>query len=182
MYTLWHCSLSTQDMSSCLTCKSYEVRTAPVGWNFLVTSSEYQRKSLLEDMRCTSQPLAKGDLVDHILHTLQRLLGDYEAEQCKNSRLPHLLMIVVHRETLWSPAPQPMDNDDDDGGIMLLFFQLWVCLILLLSLDSLFSIFHVCSQCIVYKYWLLWGPIILNCAPNKKQSILVLHTEWKKRC
>ena len=35
-------------------------------------------------------------------------------EQCKNSRLPHLLMIVVHWETLWSPAPQPMDNDDDD--------------------------------------------------------------------
>ena len=35
-------------------------------------------------------------------------------EQCKNSRLPHLLMIVVHGETLWSPAPQPMDDDDDD--------------------------------------------------------------------
>ena len=34
-------------------------------------------------------------------------------EQCKNSRLPHLLMIVVHKETLWSPAPQPMDDDDD---------------------------------------------------------------------
>ena len=34
-------------------------------------------------------------------------------EQCKNSRLPHLLMIVVHGETLWSPAPQPMDDDDD---------------------------------------------------------------------
>ena len=33
-------------------------------------------------------------------------------EQCKNSRLPHLLMIVVHGETLWSPAPQPMDDDD----------------------------------------------------------------------
>ena len=25
-------------------------------------------------------------------------------------------MIVVHGETLWSPAPQPMDDDDDDGG------------------------------------------------------------------
>ena len=35
-------------------------------------------------------------------------------EQCKNSRLSHLLMIVVHGETLWSPAPQPMDDDDDD--------------------------------------------------------------------
>ena len=35
-------------------------------------------------------------------------------EQYKNSRLPHLLMIVVHGETLWSPAPQPMDDDDDD--------------------------------------------------------------------
>ena len=23
-------------------------------------------------------------------------------------------MIVVHGETLWSPAPQPMDDDDDD--------------------------------------------------------------------
>ena len=22
-------------------------------------------------------------------------------------------MIVVHGETLWSPAPQPMDDDDD---------------------------------------------------------------------
>ena len=27
--------------------------------------------------------------------------------------LPHLLMIVVHGETLWSPAPQPMDDDDE---------------------------------------------------------------------
>ena len=35
-------------------------------------------------------------------------------EQCKNSRLPQLLMIVVHGETLWSPASQPMDDDDDD--------------------------------------------------------------------
>ena len=34
-------------------------------------------------------------------------------EQCKNSRLPHLLMIVVNGETLWSPAPQPIDDDDD---------------------------------------------------------------------
>ena len=24
-----------------------------------------------------------------------------------------LLMIVVHGETLWSPAPQPMDDDDE---------------------------------------------------------------------
>ena len=23
-------------------------------------------------------------------------------------------MIIVHGETLWSPAPQPMDDDDDD--------------------------------------------------------------------
>ena len=38
-------------------------------------------------------------------------------EQCKNSRLPHLLMIVVHGETLWSPAPQPMDDYDDDDDI-----------------------------------------------------------------
>ena len=37
-------------------------------------------------------------------------------EQCKNSRLPHLLMIVVNGETLWSPAPQPMDDDDDDDA------------------------------------------------------------------
>ena len=36
-------------------------------------------------------------------------------EQCKNSRLPHLLMIVVHGETLWLPAPQPMDDDDDSS-------------------------------------------------------------------
>ena len=84
-------------------------------WNFLVTSSECQRKSLLEDMLCTFQPLAKGDLVDHVLHTLimyKDCLGIMK-EQCKNSRLPHLLMIVVHGETLWSPAPQPMDDDDD---------------------------------------------------------------------
>ena len=83
---------------------------------FLVTSSECQRKSLLEDMLCTFQPLAKGDLVDHVLHTLfmyKDCLGIMK-EQCKNSRLPHLLMIVVHGETLWSPAPQPMDDDDDD--------------------------------------------------------------------
>ena len=86
-------------------------------WNFLVTSSECQRKSLLEDILCTFQPLAKGDLVDHILHTLimyKDCLGIMK-EQCKNSRLPHLLMIVMHGETLWSPAPQPMDDDDDDN-------------------------------------------------------------------
>ena len=35
-------------------------------------------------------------------------------EQCKNSRLPHLLIIVVHGETLWSPTPQPIADDDDD--------------------------------------------------------------------
>ena len=33
---------------------------------FLVTSSECQKKSLLEDMLCTFQPLAEGDLVDHV--------------------------------------------------------------------------------------------------------------------
>ena len=26
-------------------------------------------------------------------------------------------MIVVHGETLWSPAPQLMDDDDDDGHL-----------------------------------------------------------------
>ena len=39
------------------------------------------RKSLLEDMLCTFQPLAKGDLVDHVLHTLimyKDCLGDNE--------------------------------------------------------------------------------------------------------
>ena len=85
-------------------------------WNFLVTSSECQRKSLLEDMLCTFLPLAKGDLVDHILHTLimYKVCLGIMKEQCKNNRLPHLLMIVMHGETLWSPAPQPMDDDDDD--------------------------------------------------------------------
>ena len=69
-------------------------------------------------MLCTFQPLAKGDLDDHVhfvLHTLimyKDCLGIMK-EQCKNSRLPHLLMIDVHGETLWSPAPQPMDDDDD---------------------------------------------------------------------
>ena len=93
---------------------------------FLVTSSECQRKSLLEDMLYTFQPLANGDLVNHVLHTLimyKDCLGIMK-EQCKNSRLPHLLMIVVHGETLWSPSPQPMDiyphhhhpsAADDDG-------------------------------------------------------------------
>ena len=74
----------------------------------------------LEDMLCTFQPLAKGDLVDHVLHTLimyKDCLGIMK-EQCKNSRLPHLLMIVVHGETLWSPAPQPMDDDDDDDDFI----------------------------------------------------------------
>ena len=67
-------------------------------------------------MLCTFQPLAKGDLVDHVLHTLimYKICLGIMKEQCKNSRLPHLLMIVVHGETLWSPAPQPMDDDDDD--------------------------------------------------------------------
>ena len=67
-------------------------------------------------MLCTSKPLAKGDLVDHILHTLpmyKDCLGIMK-EECKNSRLPHLLMIIVHGETLWSPASQPMDDNDDD--------------------------------------------------------------------
>ena len=59
----------------------------------------------------------KGDLVDHVLHTLIMYKDCFGImkEQCKNSRLPHLLMIVVHEETLWSPAPQLMDDDDDDG-------------------------------------------------------------------
>ena len=62
------------------------------------------------------EQLAKGDLVDHVLHTLimyKDCLGIMK-EQYKNSRLPHLLMIVVHGETLWSPAPQPIDDDDGD--------------------------------------------------------------------
>ena len=66
-------------------------------------------------MLCTFLPLAKGDLVDHVLHTLimfKDCLGIMK-EQCKNSRLPHLLMIVMHGETFWSPAPQSMDDDDD---------------------------------------------------------------------
>ena len=79
------------------------------------------KKSVLEDMLCTFQPLAKGDLVDHVLHTLpmyKDCLGIMK-EQCKNSRLPHLLMIVVHGETWWSPAPQPMDDDEDDESEIL---------------------------------------------------------------
>ena len=58
----------------------------------------------------------KGGLVDHVLHTLimyKDCLGIMK-EQYKSSRLPYLLMIVVHGQTLWSPAPQPMDDDDDD--------------------------------------------------------------------
>ena len=64
-------------------------------------------------MLCTFQPLAKGDLVDHVLHTLIMYKDCFGImkEQCKNSRLPHLQMIVVHGETLWSPASQPMDDD-----------------------------------------------------------------------
>ena len=55
----------------------------------------------------------REDLVGYVLHTLimyKDCLGIMK-EQCKNSRLPHLLMIVVHAETLWSPAPQLMDDD-----------------------------------------------------------------------
>ena len=62
--------------------------------------------------------IGKRRLVDHVLHTLimyKDCLGIMK-EQCKNSRLPHLLMIVMHGETLWSPAPQPMD-DDDEGAV-----------------------------------------------------------------
>ena len=35
-------------------------------------------------------------------------------------------MIVVHGETLWSPAPQPMDDDDDDDDdpVILIMFIL----------------------------------------------------------
>ena len=78
-------------------------------------------------MLCTFQPLAKGDLVDHILHTLimyKDCLGIMK-EQCKNSRLLHLLMIVVQRETLWSPAPQPMDDDEDDDREFVNSFDLY---------------------------------------------------------
>ena len=50
----------------------------------------------------------------HVLHTLPMIACGMMTKQCKNSRLPHLLMIVVHGETLWSPAPQPMDDDDED--------------------------------------------------------------------
>ena len=28
-------------------------------------------------------------------------------------------MIVVHGETLWSPAPQPMDDDDNDDELQI---------------------------------------------------------------
>ena len=71
-------------------------------------------------MLCTSQPLAKRDLVDHVLHTLP-MYKDYLGimkEQYKNSRLPHLQMIVVHGETLWSPAPQPMGDDEHNVSVM----------------------------------------------------------------
>ena len=74
-----------------------------------ISKEEFARKYDLY-----TQPLAKGDLIDHVLHTLpmyKDCLG-ITKEQCKNSRLPHLLMIVAHGETLWSPAPQPMDDDD----------------------------------------------------------------------
>ena len=67
-----------------------------------------------KNMPVTPLPLTKGDLVDHVLHTLH-MYKDYLGiikEQCKNSRLQHLLMIVVHGETLWSPAPQRMGDDD----------------------------------------------------------------------
>ena len=57
-------------------------------WNFLVTSSECQRKRMLEDMLSTFQPFAKGNLVDHVLHTLimyKDCLGIMK-EQCKIAR------------------------------------------------------------------------------------------------
>ena len=57
------------------------------------------------------------------LNYVQRLLGIIK-EQCKNSRLPHLLMMVVHGETLWSPAPQPMDDDDDDDVMMMMMMMM----------------------------------------------------------
>ena len=51
-------------------------------WNFLVTSSECQRKSLLEDVLCTFLPLAKGDRSGRphtsYLNYVQRLLWDNE--------------------------------------------------------------------------------------------------------
>ena len=51
-------------------------------------------------MLCTFQPLAKGDLVDHVLHTLNMYKDCLRImkEQCKNSRLPYLLMIVVQEK------------------------------------------------------------------------------------
>ena len=38
-------------------------------------------------------------------------------------------MIVVHGETLWSPAPQPMDDDDDDDDdeFLILTKKEWNC-------------------------------------------------------
>ena len=131
-----------------LTLRLWFIWLGTASWNFLVTSSECQRKSLLEDMLCTFQPLAKGDLVDHVLHTLimyKDCLGIMK-EQCKNSRLPHLLMIVVHGETLWSPAPQPMD--DDDLGVELASALEWKHHIQTnqRSLNSYKGIFHRCPQ------------------------------------
>ena len=105
---------------------------------------ECQRKSLLEDMLCTFKPLARGDLVDHVLHTLimyKDCLGIMK-EQCKNSRLSHLLMIVVHGETLRSPAPQPMDDDDQLVNILL---QCKVCLRTAVSLIRPAGRFRLCS-------------------------------------
>ena len=51
-------------------------------------------------------------------------------------------MIVVHGETLWSPAPQPMDDDDDpehldDNKLIRCTMDLWVSLNL--SVISSFS-------------------------------------------
>ena len=100
-------------------------------------------------MLCTFQPLAKGDLVDHVLHTLimyKDCLGIMK-EQCKNSRLPHLLMIVVHGETLWSPAPQPMDDDDE-------FYVLW--LVLNVSMVVIVCRAYCGGDCVCYGI-VLWG-------------------------
>ena len=47
------------------------------------------------------------------LNYVQRLLGDNEGAMQEQQIAAYLLMIVVHGETLWSPAPQPMDDDDE---------------------------------------------------------------------
>ena len=57
-------------------------------------------------------------------------------------------MIVVHGNTLWSPAPQPMDDDDDDDGRngFSIFIAKKSVILLTISAQKIARFFFLCKD------------------------------------